>query len=889
MKRLLAGALVATVALLALPGAPSAGQTAAAPGNALEPASSGGLVALDRLLKRLGTHRRLLVIGAHPDDEDTRLLTLVSQQMGGEAAYLSLSRGEGGQNLIGPDLGVALGLIRTQELLAARRLDGARQFFTRAYDFGYTRSIDETFLLWPKEVLLEDAARVVRRFRPQVVVSVFSGTSRDGHGQHQAAGIVATSIAREEPAGHSQLASEGLLPWRPRATYRSTYFDPDSSTILLPTGTVDPLTGRSYNQIAMASRSLHRSQDMGMLQLPGPSETRVAWLEGGAGRDAKDLFAGVDTRLTAIAGEIVEPTRRGPVEERLRRVDALVSQARSHLAPPSLFEAAAPLAAALGELRAARELLRSGDDAAAAFLDEKIALAETALATAAGITVESVADRETAAPGEALEVKVSLWNAGEGPAAVEAVELVSPDGWEIAPGNPELRTVAPGTLSEWTLKASPAGEVPTVPYFLKRPMQGALYDWSGAAPAVRGEPFQPAPLAALVRLRIAEARIALRRDVVYRFRDQALGEIRRPVRAVPLVEISVEPDRIVWPTAQKRERRLEVTLTSGSGQALAGNVEVRPPAGWPAIPPKPFSLSGRGDRAFIDVMLVPPSPLREGQGTFRVEAVLPDGRRFASVARVLDYPHVPPTPIPEASEVEVVAADIRLPALKRVGYIRGASDRVPEALAAIGVPIEVLEEKQIETSDLSRHDVIVVGSRAYETEPALTASNGRLLDYARNGGLLLVQYQQYPFIEGNFAPYKIEIARPHDRVTDETAPVRELDPNSPVFTTPNRIGAEDWAGWVQERGLYFAHTWDAAYAPLLAMNDPDQPEQHGSLLVAKLGKGLYVYTGLAFFRQLPAGVPGAYRLFANLLGLRSIPARATDSRRIPTGDPLSVH
>jgi hypothetical protein len=279
-------------------------------------------------------------------------------------------------------------------------------------------------------------------------------------------------------------------------------------------------------------------------------------------------------------------------------------------------------------------------------------------------------------------------------------------------------------------------------------------------------------------------------------------------------------------------------------------------------------VNGRGDRRFFEVPLRPPSPFPAGRGTFRLAAVTDDGRRFASSIRVLDYPHIPPTPLPEESAVELVAADIRFPALHRVGYVRGASDRVPEALTAIGVPLEILEAKALQSGDLSRYDAIVIGSRAYETDPALAASNGRILDYARNGGLVIVQYQQYQFVEGNYAPYKIEIARPHDRITDETAPVRILDPTNPVFNRPHRISDEDWVGWVQERGLYFAHTWDPAYKPLLAMKDPDEPEQQGGLLVAKLGKGTYVYTGLAFFRQLPAGVPGAYRLFANLLGLK---------------------
>jgi LmbE family N-acetylglucosaminyl deacetylase len=836
---------------------------APAPGYALEPASSGGLVALDRLLQKLGVHKRMLAVGAHPDDEDNRLLTVVSREMGAEVAYLSLSRGEGGQNLLGPDLGVGLGLVRTQELLGARRIDGARQFFTRAYDFGFTRSIEETWRLWPREVLLEDSLRIARRFRPQIVVAQFSGTPNDGHGQHQASGIIGKAI-------YDTLAAEPS-PSKPMTFYRS-YVDDGPTTFDIPTGDVDPLTGRSYHQIAAVSRSQHRSQDMGALQPPGPNKTDVTWVEGGGGASAKELFAGVDTRLTAIATGIGDGARRGRVEGRLRKVGTLVEGTRAKLVPTGLAAAIQPIATILSELAAARGEIDPGDPGSAAplqFLDEKIALAETALATAAEVTVDALADREAAAPGDPLEVKIAVWNAGREPVSVESVELRSPDRWEIAPSPPEPKDVAPGTLSEWTRRAVPAGAVPTLPYFLRRPLAAALYDWSDVPEAIRGEPFQPPALSAVARLRVGGVLLHLKRDVAWRFRDQAQGEVRRPVRAVPILEVSVDPDRIVWPTAQKAERRLEVTLTSNSPGPRSGRIEVTAPPGWAAIAPIPFSTSGRGDRHFFEVPLRPPSPFPAGRGAFRITAVADDGTRSSSSVRVLDYPHIPPTPMSDEASVDLVAADIRLPAVKRVGYVRGASDRVPEALQAIGVPLEVVDAKSLQSGDLSRFDAIVVGSRAYETEPALARANGRLLDYARAGGLVVVQYQQYQFVEGNYAPYKIEIARPHDRVTDETAPVKVLHPESPVFRQPNAITEADWGGWVQERGLYFAHTWDPAYTPLLAMNDPGQPEQQGSLLVAKLGKGLYVYTGLAFFRQLPNGVPGAYRLFANLLALGS--------------------
>ena len=864
------GTTAAALALLFLLAPAVRAEEPAAASYALAPPSTGGLEAVDRALRRLATHRRLLVVAAHPDDEDTELLAAVAQGMGGEAAYLSLSRGEGGQNLIGPDLGVGLGLVRSQELSAARRLDGARQFFTRAYDFGFTRSLEETLQRWPREVLLEDVVRVLRRFRPQVVVTIFSGAARDGHGHHQASALIAREAYRAagDRAAVPQLTAEGLAPWQPRALYRNTaWFDKEATTVVVPTGGVEPLTGRSFYQTAMASRSLHRSQDMGALQEPGPQETAVGWIEGGAGREGKELFAGVDTRLTALAAEVPDPVRRTQMEKRLGRVDELVADARRRLSPADLGAIVPTLAESLGQLRAARGLARSGDGGAAMLLDEKIVLAQAALAAAAGITIDAVADREVASPGESVEVTVSVWNAGAAPAAITSVGLASAEGWRSEAPGPG-RSVDPGKLEEWKSSAAvPADARPTLPYFLYRPLSGSLYDWTETPPAVRGEPFQPAPLTAVVSLTIAGAPVTLARDVAFRLRDQAIGEVRRFTRAAPALDVALDPELVVWPLARP-EKSIEVILTSNASRPLAGRLEIAPPAGWPAPPPARFSLGKRGDRQFFDIALKAPSALSPGRYALRVAAVIDGGERLELGIRALDYGYIAPTPMPEKAELVISAADIRLPALRSVGYVRGAADRVPEALAAIGLPIEILTERDLLVGDLSRYDAILIGSRAYETDRALVRANGRLLEYARAGGLLVVQYQQYPFIQGGYAPYPIEIARPHDRVTDETARVVLLDPASPVFHVPNEIGPADWEGWVQERGLYLARSWAPEYTPLLAMSDPGSPELKGALLAAKLGKGRYVYTGIAFFRQLPAGVPGAYRLLANLLAWR---------------------
>jgi LmbE family N-acetylglucosaminyl deacetylase len=860
MRPSLAAALAAVLALGAAAAAP-------APDNAYEPPRAGGLAALDANLARLATNKRLLIIAAHPDDESTSLLTLVVRRMGGEAAYLSLSRGEGGQNLIGPELGVGLGLIRTQELLAARRLDGGRQFFTRAYDFGFTRSIDETRVRWPREILQEDAARVIRRFRPQVLYSVFSGTERDGHGQHQTAGQVAREVLSlaGDPAAFPRLDAEGLKPWKPSALYRSNWGEREGS-ILMSTGDVDPISGRSYQQIAAASRSLHRSQDMGQIQPPGPADTGARWVEGGAGAQGRDIFDGVDTRLSSIAATIGDTERRARVAALLDRASAKAVEARRRASPGDLPASLPAVAAILQDLRAARALVAEVDRAAADLLDEKLEIAESALADAALVTVDAISDRETAATGETLEASVSVWNAGAGAVEVESVALESADGWR-GEGAAAGRGVAAGKLETWTWKVTAPAE-PTIPYFLKRPLSGDLYDWSEVPLSVRGEPFQPPAVVAVTRLRVAGTPIVLRREVVYRFRDQAFGEIRRPVRAVPAIEVAVDPAMIPWPLASRTPRTLEVTVVSNSESPRRGTLHVGVPDGWPAPEPVAFSLARRGDRQDLAIVLRPPASLAAGPRPVSVYAEVEGNTRFASELAVIDYPHIAATAMPLAAEARIHAFDVRLPAGRRVGYVRGAADRVPEALRAVGIPVTLLEGRDLEIGDLSRFDVIVVGVRAYEVSPALLRANSRLREWVERGGTLIVQYQQYDFVAGaGYAPRKLEIARPHDRVTDESAPVTVLVPDHPALTTPNRIVGEDWSGWVQERGLYFARSWDPAYQALLATADPGGPEQRGVLLVAPVGKGTFVYTGLAFFRQLPAGVPGAYRLFANLLAL----------------------
>ncbi|HEV2669698.1 MAG TPA: NEW3 domain-containing protein, partial [Gemmatimonadales bacterium] len=493
--------------------------------------------------------------------------------------------------------------------------------------------------------------------------------------------------------------------------------------------------------------------------------------------------------------------------------------------------------------------------------------------------IDGTADDGIVTQGQRLQVEVSVWNAGDSAVRVDSVAIDSPSGWSLERLDLGTPTVAAGAVITRRFVLTVARDAErTQPYFLRRPLinRGGLYDWSAVPADVRGLPFDPPPVSARVRLSIAGEPVTLTREVVYRYRDQAIGEIRRPLFVTRDFDVAIAPDELLWPIdgGSREPRHFTVTVTNRSRtQPPAARAVITVPQGWPPVPAESLVFTREDETKSITVTLAPPATdsLKPGTLDVRVATSSSDGRRHDGALEIIDYPHIRPRALARPSVAQIRVARLSLPALSRVGYVRGASDRVPEALAAVGVPLEVISADSLARGDLSRYDAIVIGSRAYETEPALVANNGRVLDYVKNGGLLVVQYQQYPFVDGGFAPYPLHIARPHDRVTDETAAVTLLEPSHPAFHYPNEIGTDDWRGWVQERGLYFAHDWDTTYVPLLETHDPPpNPPQElkGALLVAPVGRGTYVYTGLSFFRQLPAGVPGAYRLFVNLLGLK---------------------
>jgi LmbE family N-acetylglucosaminyl deacetylase len=821
-------------------------------------------------LRPLGHAKRVLVIGAHPDDEDTELITLLTRGEGADAAYLSLNRGEGGQNLIGRELGDALGVLRTEELLAARRLDGARQFFTRAYDFGYSKSIDDTWAQWPRDTVLGDVVRVIRAFQPQVIVSIFSGTSRDGHGQHQAAGWLAHEAFRVagDPRAFPEQLREGLAPWLPQRLFRSTRFDSAATTLTADGGRLDPSTGQTFHQTAMASRSLHRSQDMGQLQEIGPSPVRLALVEDRSGRGSGGLFAGIDTTLVAAVGSAA----RSALDDYVRRIAALRGDT------PTLTQVRAASAA----LQRAEKLVPGSAESAS----ERRALDRVGQVVA-GLLVDAYADDSLLVPGGAATVTIEAYNSSR-------ERLVLRTGLAGVADTTIEVALAPGQRVVLPVRIAVPDSAPLTAIPQRRASRDmAIYERDGWL----GVPADGEPVSALVAryTLLGDGPLGpLERPVAFRWNEQSRGEMRTPVMVVPRVDVSISPAEVPWRTGDRAPRKFRVRLWHAMHDSTRGTLRLELPKGWPPVAQQRFSLAGEGDTQDLEFTVRPPASLAVDGRIVRAVAEDEAGRSYRVGRQLVSYPHIRPRSAFHAAESRVIPMDLALPLRRRIGYVRGAADAVPEALLAAGFPIEVIERGAIGRVDLARFDAIVLGPRAFEADAALPAANGRQRARGRAGGLLVVQYQQYDYFLRGYAPdrlavwarligradsglvmgpgvtppYSSSLLGGHDRVTDERAPVTTLRADDPVLRTPNRITPQDWEGWVQERGLYFAREWGPAFRPVLALHDPGEPPREGGLLIARDGKGVYVYTGLSFFRQLPAGVPGAFRLFANLLALK---------------------
>lgn len=834
-----------------------------------------GTAEIEESLRKVNELGTVLMIGAHPDDERTGVLAYFARGRHMRTAYLSLTRGEGGQNLIGSEQGAHLGIIRTQELLAARRIDGAQQFFTRAIDFGFTRTPDEALQMWGHDRILSDIVWVIRQYRPDVVILCFTGTPRDGHGQHQASAILGREAFRAA-ADPAQFAEQlrYVQPWQAKRMVQSSFnFGPGgppagtppadpaaggrggrgggrggaarsaapareaAKTIGPPittdTGAFNPILGYSYEEIAGMSRSMHRSQGMGNLGREGEVDSEFTVIGGDAA--SKDLFDGIDTSWARMSGGTA--------------VGAILADALQK------FEPAHP-EKVIPELVKARPMIAAISDPLA---KTKLAELDKTIAQCAGLWVEAQARVPEMVPGSYLSVTTTMINRSPAMLTLEGARLEGMFNEELPVQPVKLEYNQTNALT--TTRQVPVNQPYSQPYWLAQPPMGSVYTVQDQR--LIGQPDTPPILEVSLRLAVDGATFEVRRPVEYRYADRAEGARVRPIAVVPPVAVDL-PNAVAM-FATPASRKVGVSLR-GNVEDARGEVHLDAPAGWRVVPKaQPFHVGALGDTEEVFFDVTPPA----GDTTSSIRAVATvGGREISSGMQVISYPHIPTEVLLPPSDARFVRADIKVTAHK-IGYIMGAGDEMPEALRQLGLDVTLLSSSDLEQGDLSRFDAIVAGVRAYNVRGDVRANQRRLLDYVSNGGTYIVQYNTGDN-SLNVGPYPIT-APPGNRfrVTVEDAPVTLPHPDSRLLQYPNHITPKDFEGWVQERGVYFASKWDPKYETVIASKDPDEEEQlAGGELWTHYGKGVYIFTAYSWFRQLPAGVPGAYRLFANLLSAK---------------------
>lgn len=836
-----------------------------------------GAIGLGQMLKRLQTTASVLHTGAHPDDEDSGLLAYLARQRQARTAYLALNRGEGGQNVIGHELFEPLGVIRTEELLQARRLDGGEQLFTRVMDYGFSKKREEAARIWGEREVLGDMVRAIRLFRPLVVVARFTGTPVDGHGQHQLAGYLTPIAFRAaaDPREFPEQIAEGLEPWQAAKLYVSQSFvnNPDNQpSLLINTGEYDSLIGRSYFEIAMEGRSQHKSQEMGTLELRGRQTSGIRLLESKvtSRENDTDIFAGIDTSIRGIA-KLAGDTSQ-PFIEKLVKLQSTAEEALGSY-DPFHPEKIVPILVR-GHREAVEAEWSTRNPVSKWYCRQKQTEFARALQAAAGVVVDALSDSETLVAGEAVNVAVRVFAPEYANVSLVESKIKAPNGWTAAsiPEPPQEPTVGFRPRREESVAAryfkvqSPVSANPTQPYWLESPRKNFTFDWSNAGDA-KNQPFARPLMTAEVKLNIAGEEIVVNRPVEYRYADDIRGEIRREVNVVPAITLALESNLLIAPiSAKANSYKVVVSVRNNSSVSEKGSVRIEIPSGWKLVPAAAdFDLPRKGDKTALTFNLTIPANAKAG--TFELRAVASvSGRQYDSEMQEISYPHIQTHRIFTAAKVKTQVLDLKV-APVRVGYIMGSGDKVPEAIRRMGLDVKLLDEKDLSTGDLNQFDVIVVGIRASQVRPDFVANNGRLIEFMKNGGTLIVQYQQQEYIRLNMPPYPAKMDG-NFRVVDENAPVKILVPDHPVFNFPNKIVDSDWKDWVQERNLYGFTDFDKTkYTPLLESHDEGEPERIGGMLYAEVGKGKYIYTSYSWFRQLPAGNAGAYRIFANLLSL----------------------
>lgn len=786
---------------------------------------------------------RLLFVTAHPDDEWSSLLTYLSHGLNAEVGLLTITRGQGGQNAIGPEQGGPLGVIRTEELLAAGKEYGVRQFFTRAPDTGYLKSAEQAKKIWG-DVALEDMVRVIRTFRPQVVINGWGGV-HGGHGHHQESGILTPQAiaAAADPKMFPQQLTEGLAVWKVQLQVRPARGD-TTGAIELPTNDVSPLWGKSYVEMGMEGHANHRSQ--GTPAFFGNSFfRRPIYLI--RENEKGDPAGGFDVKLLAepistLAARF--PAFQSLMAPALASADQHLAAARKAALELDRRAAAKSLAQAGSEVAALRERVskESGAESASALweldrLHEKI---NRALGDDVALAILAQTERHELVAGENFTVEVTLPGHSAVPVkwTLDKSNLLLPSGWSAAPGDSKEPSLYHFTVN--------------IPIGARPP----------SSPADMILPFPP-PLVRVAVPVVLDGYSFTIEQPVESTEATTTGIHTYSLELVPAVTLTVDPQQVMVPLERAGEPvKLLARVRYHGTQPAKVEVGLDAPQGWSVQPIAPLDFSKSGDQ-LVRFVVTPPARPAAGAYDLKPHATLGDKIYRTSLEPI---PTLPMRNWSEPAEATIHVMDLAVPAHLHVGYIAAENDPLPEILRQVGVQVDLLDEVALAFGDLGRYDAIVVGIRAYELRSDLLRSNQRLLDYVQRGGSLVVQFQHDFDSSENFpAPYPAKLPENTLRVTDANSPVRFLAPENPLLHTPNKITPADFEGWVQERGLYFWGTYDSHYQPVLGLKDPGESETTGSLVYAQYGKGVYIYTGLSFFRQLPAGVPGAYRLFVNLL------------------------
>ena len=807
------------------------GGSAAAHPRPPEPMDGGELA---HALHRLQAVGSALFVAAHPDDENTAMLSWLTHVKGVRTAYLSMTRGDGGQNLIGPELGPGLGVIRTQELLAARRMDGAEQLFTRALDFGFSKRADETLELWGRDSVLADVVWAIRRFRPDIIITRFPPDSTAGHGHHTASSILAHE-AFAAAADPKRFASQlDVAPaWQAKRLFWNVFFRPgtpiDSSWLVMDVGAYDPQLGLSMSELAGQSRSNHKSQGFGAPERRGSLPQYLVWRAGAPAK--RDPFEGVDLTWKRYRGG--------------EAVGALLAQAEK------AFDARHPEAILPVLAKAHAAMVRLEDHPLVA---RKRLELEQVMASCAGLWLEAVSTRAAVTPGDPLTIATTALMRTPAAVKVLSVEVASQERGGV-------RTLEPNQALPDTFRftMSPIAKA-TQPYWLALPASRGLSRVADRDDL--GEPENRPVFTARFRLEIAGEPVAFELPVAYRWIDAVQGERWRMLEVAPPATLAFDQPFQLFNGGAHPVR---VTVRAQRAAGVQGALRLDVPAGWRVAPASvQVALASEGGEKVFEFSVTPGAQGGTARAVLEVA-----GREWSLGAQRIDYEHVPVQTLFPPAELKLVKTPLAV-RVGRVGYIAGSGDQIADALRQMGCTVTPLSDDDIANGDLTRYDAIVTGVRAYNTRPRLRALQPRLLEWVEKGGTLVTQYVTTSDGPVDYlGPLPMRVGR--ERVTVEDAPVTFLKPSHPLLTQPNKLGEGDFANWVQERGLYFGSNYDPGYDALLGSHDPGEPSRDGGLLYAKHGGGSFVYCGYALFRQVPAGVPGAWRLLANLVSASSKP------------------